>query len=192
MKQLIILALTLCLGINAAKAEEQRPLCLINGTKVVSWNEVQKIDSEMIESITVYKDAESLSLFSHLGDTSNGVIEIMLKDEHNPILLHADTMPTFMNGDISTFQSWVMQNMRYPAEAIEKCIQGMVIAQFVVGSDGYIVKDSIKILSDTDPLLNNEVIRVLNISPRWTPGQHAGKSVALQFVIPVSFGLTIN
>ena len=103
-----------------------------------------------------------------------------------------DIEAIFTNGDISTFQSWVMQNMRYPAEAIEKCIQGMVIAQFVVGSDGYIVKDSIKILSDTDPLLNNEVIRVLNISPRWTPGQHAGKSVALQFVIPVSFGLTIN
>ena len=189
MKQLIILALAIGISINTAKAEEQKPLFLINGTEVVSWSEVQKIDSEKIESITMYKDHETLIAFSHLGDTSNGVIEIILKGEDGPALLEAEVMPTFMNGNLGTFQSWVMQNVRYPAEAVEKSIQGMVLVQFVVGTDGYIIKEKTKMISDTNPILNNEVIRVLNISPRWTPGKHAGKSVSIQFVLPVSFVL---
>lgn len=191
MKQLIILALTIGLSINATKAEDQKPIFVINGIEVVSWSDVQNIDSEKIESITVYKGAEA-SLFSEFGDTSYGVIEITLNGENGPVLLDAEIMPTFMNGDINTFRSWVMQNVRYPAEAIDKLIQGVVIAQFVVGTDGHIIKDKVKIISDTDPLLNNEVIRVLNLSPRWTPGNHAGKSVAVQFLIPVSFGLSVN
>lgn len=192
MKQFIILVLTIGLGLVNAKAEEQRPLFIINSSDVASWSEVQNIDNEKIESITVYKDAESLRMFSHLGDISNGVIDITLKDEDGPVLLDAEVMPTFMTGDLTTFQGWVMQNMRYPAEAIEKAIQGMVLVQFVVGVDGYIVKEKTKILSDTDPLLNNEVIRVLNISPRWTPGQNNGKVVPIQFVMPVSFALQIS
>lgn len=192
MKQLIILALAIGLSINVAKADEKKPLCIINSSEVVSWNEMQKIDSDKIESITVFKDAESLRMFSHLGDTSNGVIDIKLKGEDNPVYLEAEVMPTFMNGDLVTFQGWVMKNVRYPAEAIEKCIQGMVVVQFVVGADGHIVKDKIQILSDTDPMLNNEVIRVLNLSPRWNPGMHNDKAVAIQFVMPVSFALQIS
>ena len=69
MKQLIILALTIGLSINATKAEDQKPIYVINGIEVVSWSDVQKIDSEKIESITVYKGVEA-SLFSEFGDTA--------------------------------------------------------------------------------------------------------------------------
>jgi TonB family protein len=164
------------------------PLCIVNDV-VVPYEELVNLNAEDIASVTIYNDAESLSLYSRFGDVSNGVLVVDLVDKEE-VFVMVDTMPMFMNGDISTFRNWVMQNIRYPEAALQAGIQGAVFVQFVVGSDGYISPDRISILQSPDDMLRDEVLRVIQLSPRWTPGVQRGQNVAVSFTIPIIFSLS--
>jgi len=41
-----------------------------------------------------------------------------------------------------------------------------------------------------DPVLDQEVVKTIQSSPKWTPGKQGGKAVKQQFVVPVNFKLT--
>lgn len=163
------------------------PLCIVNDV-VVPYEELVNLNAEDIASVTIYNDAESLSLYSRFGDVSNGVLVVDLVDKEE-VFVMVDTMPMFMNGDVSTFRNWVMQNIRYPEAALQAGIQGAVFVQFVVGRDGYISADRISILQSPDDTLRDEVLRVIQLSPRWTPGVQRGQNVAVSFTIPILFSL---
>ena len=163
------------------------PLCIVNDV-VVPYEELVNLNADDIASVTIYNDAESLSLYSRFGDVSNGVLVVDLVDKEE-VFVMVDTMPMFMNGDVSTFRNWVMQNIRYPEAALQAGIQGAVFVQFVVGSDGYISADRISILQSPDDMLRDEVLRVIQLSPRWTPGVQRGQNVAVSFTIPIIFSL---
>ena len=47
-------------------------------------------------------------------------------------------LPTFKNGDLTKFRAWLMQQIDYPAECLEKEIEGRVKIQFVIAKDGSI------------------------------------------------------
>lgn len=170
--------------------EQQKPLYVVDG-KAMTVDEVQRIAATDIESMTVLKQAAQTKEFMHLGDVSNGVVVITLKAsreaEDELPFLEADVMPTFMGGDLLTFRNWVMQNVRYPAEALERRIEGNVIVQFVVNREGYIAADGVKVLQSDHQLLSEEVIRMMSLSPRWSPGIQAGKTVSVAFTLPISF-----
>lgn len=104
-------------------------------------------------------------------------------------LIKADVMPKFEGKDLSAFIMWVSQQLNYPAEWVEEGLSGRVIVEFIVDKEGNIDKDAIKVLATPDERLSNEVIRVVGLSPRWTPGQHEGKPVNIKFTMPVNFAL---
>ncbi len=97
------------------------------------------------------------------------------------------TLPTFAGGDIEVFRTWVMQQIKYPQIAIQNNIAGKVVLQFVVDKEGYIETDNIKVIQSPDNLLSNEVIRILKISPQWTPGTINGKPNKVKYTLPISF-----
>lgn len=80
---------------------------------------------------------------------------------------------------------WLSDNIKYPAEAAKNGIEGRVIVQFVIGSDGT-VSDAV-VRRSVDPLLDAEALRVINAMPAWTPGKQDGKPVAVRYTIPVTF-----
>jgi periplasmic protein TonB len=55
----------------------------------------------------------------------------------------------------------------YPQKLIEKKIEGMVIAEISINSHGYIT--NVK-ANGKNELLNEEVIRVLSLMPKWKHG----------------------
>ena len=83
-----------------ANGEVQKPLYIING-KVATIEEVKYLGDDL-ESMTVLKNEKDIKEFDHLGDTSNGVIVITLKDaeEEDIPFVYADVMPQFMGGDL--------------------------------------------------------------------------------------------
>lgn len=194
---IVMLAVVLCgSALASIPTEEQQPLVVVNG-KVMTMEEVKALDSNKIESMTVIKDAAQLAEYATLGDTSNGVVVISLYEDSvettnsdEPVFISAEVMPTFMGGDLVTFQNWVMHNLRYPAEALELGQEEMVIVTFTVDREGYIPEESIKILQSKYPLLANEVRRVMLSTPRWTPAIQKGKPVAVSFTLPVQFTLS--
>ncbi len=95
--------------------------------------------------------------------------------------------PKFMGGDENEFSKWVAKNMTYPEMAKENGIQGRVICSFVVTAEGKVA--DVKILRGVDPSLDKEAIRVISMSPRWTPGKQRTKAVRVKYTFPVIFQL---
>ena len=80
---------------------------------------------------------------------------------------------------------YVSSNTKYPAIAKDAGIQGTVFVYFVVGKDGKI--RDVKVLREVDPRLDAEAKRVVESLPAFEPGEQRGKSVSVQYTIPVKF-----
>ena len=172
-------------------ATAQEPAYMINGERV-TIEQVIDLSSDSIEMIEVVKNAEALDDFEkRYGFRPACITKITAKsvDGEDEVFLMVDEMPQFMGGDLTTFRNWVMQNVRYPEEAMNKGIEGMVLVRFCVSKDGYINESMTGIIKSPDKSLSDEVLRVLKSSPQWVPGKQKGKNVIVQFVLPVNFKL---
>ena len=97
-----------------------------------------------------------------------------------------EVKPTFNGGEAGAFFSkWVYENLKYPQTAKDAEVQGRVLAQFVVGTDGKI--QDVKVLRGIHPDLDAEVVRVISSSPDWTPGYVRGEPVKVTYMFPVVF-----
>ena len=101
------------------------------------------------------------------------------------VFLVAETMPSFMDGTIETFRAWVMQNVKFPQIALENNIQGRVVLSFVIDKDGRLT--NVEVLQAPDRSLAEEAVRVLNKSPKWSPGKQRNQTVRVKFTLPVDF-----
>ena len=107
--------------------------------------------------------------------------------QEEPVFVVVEENATFQGGDINTFRTWVMEHTRYPESAREMGIEGKVIVQFVINSNGSIEK--VSVLRELDPACDAEAIKVIKSSPKWVPGKQGGKPVKQQFVLPIVFKL---
>ena len=96
---------------------------------------------------------------------------------------HIENMPTF-NGNLN---QWLVQNMKYPVEAMNKKEQGKVIVQFIVSENGEVSEP--KIIRSVSPALDKEACRIVLAMPKWNPGKLKGKPVAVRYMLPISFRL---
>ena len=96
--------------------------------------------------------------------------------------------PMFNGEDAGKFGLWVFDNIKYPEEAYKSGAQGRVTLQFVISRKGDI-KDVKVVKSSGNELLDNEAMRVVSMSPAWTPGKVEGKPVDVLFTFPVVFQL---
>ena len=94
-------------------------------------------------------------------------------------------MPSFQGGDLNKFRAWVQQNIRFPQIALENGIQGRVVLSFVIEKDGRLT--NIQVLQTPDRSLSDEAIRVLQQSPKWSPGKQRNQPVRVRYTLPVEF-----
>ena len=83
--------------------------------------------------------------------------------------------------------NFLMHNIRWPKEALESQIEGVEYVSFVVNTDGTI--SDIKVVKDIGGGCGDEVIRVIKLMPKWTPGKNNGLPVNVRYVLPVNFKL---
>ena len=110
------------------------------------------------------------------------VEEVVVDDE--PFLI-AETMPSFQGGDLNKFRNWVQSNVKFPQIALENGIQGRVVLSFVIEKDGRLT--NIQVLQTPDRSLSEEAVRVLNKSPKWSPGKQRNQVVRVKYTLPVVF-----
>jgi protein TonB len=96
-----------------------------------------------------------------------------------------EVMPAFKGGDLGKFRDWVSKRTNYPPEAYENNIKGTVFLTFIVEKDGSVT--NVTVLKGVDPLLDNEAVRAISESPKWSPGLQRGQPVRVRFQIPMSF-----
>jgi TonB family protein len=94
-----------------------------------------------------------------------------------------DEQAQFNGGDLMNFRKYVAENFKVDTSS-SKGVTGKIFVQFVVNRDG-MVQDIKIIRSCGNQKLDEEAIRVLKSSPRWTPGKLVGIKVKEQFILPI-------
>lgn len=112
------------------------------------------------------------------GDGEGG----MITDE--PFFL-VEVMPSFRGGDINRFREWVQKRTNYPQEALDKKVQGRVFLTFIIESDGTV--SSVTVVKGVDPLIDNEAVKAIQGSPKWSPGLQRGQPVRVRYSMWLSF-----
>lgn len=96
-----------------------------------------------------------------------------------------EVMPSFRGGDLSKFRDWVGKRTNYPQAAIDKKIRGTVFLTFVVEKDGSV--SNVTVVKGVDPILDEEAVKAISESPKWSPGLQRGQPVRVRFLIPLVF-----
>ncbi len=97
-----------------------------------------------------------------------------------------ETMPSF-EGGISEFYKFVSGHLKYPAKARRMQIEGKVFVHFVVDKDGSL--SDIKVVRGIGGGCDDEVLRIVSMSPKWNPGKQRGRPVRVRMMLPISFRL---
>ena len=106
--------------------------------------------------------------------------------EEQQIFQVVEEMPEFPGG-MGECMKFLGKNIKYPTISQENGVQGRVIVQFVVNTDGSIVEPVV--VRGVDPYLDKEALRVIASMPKWKPGKQRGKEVRVKYTVPVTFRL---
>ena len=106
--------------------------------------------------------------------------------KNNMVFDVVEVMPQYPGGQIAMLK-YIMENIKYPEQAMKEGIQGRVTVRFIVEKDGSI--SNVKPILSVHPLLDKEAVRVVESMPKWSPGKQNGKPVRVRFNVPVMFKL---
>ena len=107
-------------------------------------------------------------------------------EEEEKVFDMVEQMPTFPGGT-NELMKYIADHLKYPTIAQENGVEGRVICQFVVSSDGR-VRDA-KVVKTLDPYCDKEAIRVIMSMSKWIPGKQNGKAVSVKYTVPIVFRL---
>jgi protein TonB len=97
-----------------------------------------------------------------------------------------ENMPQFPGGEQARIK-YMTENIKYPESAKKEGLQGTVYISFVVQKDGQIA--DAKVVRGIGKACDEEALRVVNAMPKWKPGEQGGKTVRVQFNMPIKFTL---
>lgn len=182
------------------------PYVIIDGVPSDSKT-LKLLDQTKIESVSVLKDDKAISAYGEKG--RNGVIIVNTKkagsenikpsvnenseaiqiqenkkSSNKAIFTVVEQMPSFPGGEDELIR-FIAYNLMVPDEGIKAGLSGTVYATFIVKDDGSI--SDAKIVRGLGTTYDEEVLRVINLMPKWTPGMQNGKPVDVLFNIPVKF-----
>ncbi len=147
-----------------------------------------KVIADLLEVVTNDTKIETDLTFAEFEEDVEIVQQIEVEEEEivddQPFLI-AETMPSFQGGTLNDFRNWVQKNLKFPQIALENGISGRVVLSFVIERDGRLT--NIQVLQTPDRSLSEEAIRVLNTSPKWSPGKQRNQAVRVKCNLPIEF-----
>lgn len=90
-------------------------------------------------------------------------------------------------GGSDVMLQYISKTIKYPVVAEENGIQGDVIVQFDVETDGRIT--NIAVQKSIDPSLDKEALRIVKNMPKWSPATKDGVAIRSQCSLKVPFRL---
>lgn len=155
--------------------------------KVVdNTTEVRMEGTEQQEDMT--DDAPATDIPEGMTATGDEVVTSAIAPPNsNPLNFRVvSDLPQYPGGAVE-FMKWLTKNLKYPPQAQRKKIEGKVMAQFIVNTDGSV--SDLKIVKSLDPDCDREALRVLRMMPKWKAGMQDGKPCRTMVAIPIVFKL---
>ena len=93
-----------------------------------------------------------------------------------------EKMPSYKGGDVALGK--ILNKKLNIPKSVHKTFKGKrVYVTFIVETDGNV--SNVRILRGVSKIIDDEVLRVVKIMPKWNPGIQKGKLVRVQFNLPV-------
>ena len=150
---------------------------------IVTTEEVEETQDLFNQDDLSQKPIEAVAIEEAVAEVKEEVIEV---EEKKQIFTIVEEMPSFLGGDEPRVK-FLRDNIVYPQMAKENNIQGTVYVSFVVDSKGKVT--DVRLLRGIGGGCDEEAIRVVKLMPPWNPGKQNGKSVRVQFNMPIRFTL---
>lgn len=99
-----------------------------------------------------------------------------------------EVMPEFKGGQDSLY-AFIGRHLTYPDWESDHNIHGKVYVEFVIEADGGVSKSRIVRSVKGSKYFDDEVLKVIDMMPAWTPGRNGDEVVATKLVLPISFTL---
>lgn len=185
-------------GLIIITSKEGKPVYIVDGQQV---DGIDNINSDHIEKMEVIKDQDHplakqynaknglIVITSKEGtellspkEAKDNVIESSEKDA--PVFYVVEDMPQFPGGK-PALKTYIYSNLEYPEKAKSQNIEGDVVVQYVIDTDGK--PQNIKILRSSYQGFDAPAMKVIREMPDWNPGKQRGKAVNVQFAVTIKF-----
>lgn len=151
----------------------------------ISFDDISIVENDDVQDIVI--DTEENDMEVEIIEYQEKVDEEEeIEEEAIPFAL-VETKPSFMGGDANEFSKWVNEHLEYPEIAKENGVEGRVILTFTVMPNGSL--GNVQVLRGVDPSLDQEAVRVIKMSPKWTPGKQRDRVTKVTYTFPVIFKL---
>lgn len=171
-------------------------------TKVLKKHESTSEKIKVVEDETVVKQPDAVNVME--GDQKGEAVTEPVEEQTaekpnedfaadqtslstNPHNLRVvEDLPQYPGGAVE-FMKWLTKTLRYPLQAQNAKIEGKVVVQFIVNTDGTIT--DMKLVKPVNTYLDREALRVMRMMPKWKPGMQDGKPCRTMVCIPIVFHL---
>lgn len=85
------------------------------------------------------------------------------------------------------YLKYIYGNISYPKKAIKYNVEGKAIISFTIDKEGSL--ENIKVIRGICKEIEEECIRIIKNSPKWSPGAKNGKPIKVNFNQPINFRL---
>jgi periplasmic protein TonB len=143
----------------------------------ITKNQVEESEKNVKDTLGVESDTTSVGQDGFFDGTYEGNL---------PIYYQVDSLPQFPGGNVAMIR-YIVNNIKYPEQAIKNNITGIVYIQFCIKNDGSLFKFEVQ--KSVNPLLDAEAMRVVKSMPNWKPGKLKNKNVNVRFSLPINFNL---
>lgn len=102
------------------------------------------------------------------------------------VYTEVEIFPEF-EGGMTGFYQYLGDHLSYPKQARKLGVEGKVFVQFIVSKTGDVV--DVQIVKGIGSGCDEEAMRAVNHSPKWSAGRVKGKPVHVRLVVPIIFNL---
>ncbi|WP_310397676.1 energy transducer TonB [Hymenobacter sp.] len=104
--------------------------------------------------------------------------------QFDSVYVNPEVRPQFVGGD-KVFAAYLSKSIRYPQQALQRCVSGRVFVNFTLSAQGK-VQDA-HVASGPGSGLNDEALRLVWLMPAWEPARANGQPVRVACTVPISF-----
>lgn len=150
---------------------------------------LKELEIRLISSQVLSKEPEQTVDEASLNQPEVPTTDLRIKEPNDNSIYSSGTLditPSFPGGE-KKLARFLSQSINYPPQALEKRVQGRVFISFIVEASGEL--SNLKVVRGIGAGCDEEALRVLRKSPRWSPGLAEGKPVRSMYTLPILFQL---
>jgi TonB family protein len=149
----------------------------------------EKAEAVAAKKAQIIKASAEKAQQRRLAAAERANLSLTYKDATGKVVYNRAEIDPSYTGGMDAMEKYLGDNLKYPAEARDKGVEGTVFVDFIIDEKGRVreVVATDVVGEDVDASLKEEAVRVVASMPAWNAGLQHGKAVDVSFSIPITF-----